>query len=381
MKFVLAPDSFKDSMTAAEVCQAMANGIKKALPSAEIVSVPMADGGEGTTTALVDSKKGQYIQKEVSGPLNNKVMSKYGLIDDGQTAVIEMAQASGLPYIPESERTPASIKQASTYGCGELIIDALNHGAKRIIFGLGGSATNDGGSGMGQALGVQFFKTNHKKINSHLSGGKLGQIQEIDLTHIDPRIGQTEFILASDVSNPLTGSNGASYTFGRQKGADETTQKLLDDNLQHYAELIQQKIGISIDKIPGSGAAGGLGAGLLAFTPAQIKAGVQVVAEENDLENKIRNADYVFTGEGGTDFQTKFGKTPFGVAQIAKKHEVPVISLAGYLGDGIEQLYDCGFTAIFGILGQPCDLKTALTNGPANVERTAENITRLILSK
>lgn len=378
MKFLLAPDSFKESMTAKEVCQAMEKGIKNVLPNAQIIAVPMADGGEGTTASLVDATHGQIITKKVVGPLGKKVSANYGILGDGKTAIIEMAQASGLTYVPIQKRTSATILQTTTFGTGELIIDALNHGVSNIIIGLGGSATNDGGAGMAQAIGITFRDQNNQKISHPLGGGDLNRISKIDLSNINPKINKTTFTLASDVTNPLLGKNGASYVFGKQKGADENTQPLLDNNLSHYASIIKKAIGKSVATIPGSGAAGGLGAGLLAFTPAKIKPGVKVVARETHLEDKMQNADFVFTGEGGTDLQTKFGKTPFGVAQIAQKHDIPVISLAGYLGKGIEQLYEYGFTAIFGILNKAEPIEMALKNGPANVIRTTENIVRLI---
>lgn len=378
MKFVLAPDSFKDSMTASEVCLAMTKGIKKVLPNAAIVAVPMADGGEGTTSALVDSQHGKYIKKQVTGPLGDKVTADYGLIDHDQTAIIEMAQASGLNYIPLDKRTPATIKRTTTFGVGELILDALKHGVKKIIIGLGGSATNDGGAGMAQAIGVKFLDQDKQAIKEKLSGGNLRQITALDISQIDPRIKKTSFINASDVTNPLIGKNGASYTFAKQKGADLATKEELDKNLAHYAQIIFNTLNIKISTISGSGAAGGLGAGLLAFTNAKIEPGVKVVAEENKLEEKIKDADYVFTGEGGTDFQTQYGKTPFGVAQIAQKYDIPVISFAGYLGEGIDQLYDFGFTSFFGIIDKSCSLTEALKNGPRNIERTTENVVRLI---
>lgn len=346
MKFVLAPDSFKESMTAKEVCQAMKNGIQKVIPNAQIVSIPMADGGEGTTDSLIDATNGKKYSVEVTGPLNNKVTAHYGILGDNQTAVIEMAEASGLSYVPKEKRTPETIKKTTTFGTGELINAALKHNVKRIIIGLGGSSTNDGGSGMAQAIGVKFFDQDNHEITPKLGGGDLKQIAKVDTTGINPQIKNTEFLIASDVTNPLTGTNGASYVFGPQKGADQSTVKELDENLSHYGKII----GKNIAKIPGSGAAGGLGAGLLAFTNATIHSGVKLIAQETHLEEKIKDADYVFTGEGGTDFQTKFGKTPYGVTQIAKKYNVPVISLAGYLGQGIDQLYKEGFTAIFGIL-------------------------------
>lgn len=377
MKFVLAPDSFKESMTAKEVCQAMEKGIKKVLPDADIISVPMADGGEGTMDSLVDATNGKKYAVEVTGPLGKQVTAHYGILGDQKTAIIEMAEASGLSYVSQNKRTPETIKTTTTFGTGELINAALRNNVTRIIIGLGGSSTNDGGSGMAQAIGVKFFDQDDHEITKKLGGGDLKQIVRVDTTDINPKIKNTEFLLASDVTNPLTGPNGASYVFGPQKGADQKTVKELDDNLTHYAEII----GEDIAQTPGSGAAGGLGAGLLAFTQAKIYPGVKLVANEVHLPEKIKDADYVFTGEGGTDFQTQFGKTPYGVAQIAKKYNVPVISLAGYIGKGIDQLYDKGFTAIFGILAKAENIDQALKDGPQNVERTTENVVRLIAKK
>ena len=377
MKFVLAPDSFKESMTAKEVCQAMENGIRKVLPDAKIISVPMSDGGEGTMDSLIDATNGQKYAVKVTEPLGTPVTAHYGILGDQKTAIIEMAEASGLSYVPQDKRTPATIKKTTTFGTGELINAALKHDVTRVIIGLGGSSTNDGGSGMAQAIGVKFFDHNDHEITQKLGGGDLKQITRIDAIDINPKIKKTKFLLASDVTNPLTGTNGASYVFGPQKGADQATAKELDENLSHYAKIIGQNIA----QTPGSGAAGGLGAGLLAFTHAKIYPGVKLVANEVHLAEKIKEADYVFTGEGGTDFQTQFGKTPYGVAQIAKKYDVPVISLAGYIGKGIDHLYDKGFTAIFGILAKAENIDQALKDGPQNVERTTENVVRLIAKK
>ncbi|MCI1910627.1 MAG: glycerate kinase [Lactobacillus amylovorus] len=377
MKFVLAPDSFKESMTAKEVCQAMENGIRKVLPDAKIISVPMSDGGEGTMDSLIDATNGQKYAVKVTEPLGTPVTAHYGILGDQKTAIIEMAEASGLSYVPQDKRTPATIKKTTTFGTGELINAALKHDVTRVIIGLGGSSTNDGGSGMAQAIGVKFFDHNDHEITKKLGGGDLKQITRIDTIDINPKIKKTKFLLASDVTNPLTGTNGASYVFGPQKGADQATAKELDENLSHYAKIIGQNIA----QTPGSGAAGGLGAGLLAFTHAKIYPGVKLVANEVHLAEKIKEADYVFTGEGGTDFQTQFGKTPYGVAQIAKKYDVPVISLAGYIGKGIDHLYDKGFTAIFGILAKAENIDQALKDGPQNVERTTENVVRLIAKK
>ena len=377
MKFVLAPDSFKESMTAKEVCQAMENGIRKVLPDAKIISVPMADGGEGTMDSLIDATNGQKYAVKVTEPLGTPVTAHYGILGDQKTAIIEMAEASGLSYVPQDKRTPATIKKTTTFGTGELINAALKHDVTRVIIGLGGSSTNDGGSGMAQAIGAKFFDHNDHEITQKLGGGDLKQITRIDTIDINSKIKKTKFLLASDVTNPLTGTNGASYVFGPQKGADQATAKELDENLSHYAKIIGQNIA----QTPGSGAAGGLGAGLLAFTHAKIYPGVKLVANEVHLAEKIKEADYVFTGEGGTDFQTQFGKTPYGVAQIAKKYDVPVISLAGYIGKGIDHLYDKGFTAIFGILAKAENIDQALKDGPQNVERTTENVVRLIAKK
>ncbi|MBP2057199.1 glycerate kinase [Lactobacillus colini] len=372
-KFVLAPDSFKESMTAKEVCQAMTNGIRKADPTAEIVSVPMADGGEGTTDSLVNATDGQLLNATVTGPLGNKIQAEYGILGDGKTAVIEMAKASGLEIVPKNQRNPMI---TTTYGTGELIKAALSKGVKRIIVGLGGSSTNDGGAGMAQALGVHLLDKQGQKLP--FGGEALGNLDRIDISEIAPQLGNITIILASDVVNPLTGKNGASVVFGPQKGATPTMVQELDSNLHHYAQVIKEQLHKDIDQLPGSGAAGGLGAGFMAFTNYEMHKGIDIAIKVTDLEAKIKSADYVFTGEGGTDFQTKFGKTPFGVAQLCKKYHKPVISLAGYLGKGIDTLYDSGFTAFFSILPGASDLPTALKNGPQNVATTVENIVRLI---
>lgn len=372
-KYVLAPDSFKESMTAKEVCEAMTAGIKKADPKATIISVPMADGGEGTVDSLVDATNGKRIKVEVTGPLGDKVSSYYGILGDHQTAVIEMAKASGLEMVPPAKRNPLV---TTTYGTGELVKDAIKRGAKRIIIGLGGSATNDGGAGMAQALGAKLLDKNNKELA--FGGGNLDKLAKIDQTNLIPELKNVKIILASDVTNPLTGKEGASYVFGPQKGATSAMVKQLDENLHHYAKVIKQDLHKDIDNLSGAGAAGGLGAGFMAFTNYEMHKGIDITIQITDLENKIKDADYIFTGEGGTDFQTKFGKTPFGVAQLGKKYHKPVISLAGHLGKGIDTLYDSGFTAFFSILPGACDLQTALKNGPQNVTQTTENIVRLL---
>ena len=372
-KYVVAPDSFKESITAKEVCDAMEKGIKKADSAAEVIKVPMADGGEGTVDSLVDATNGQRVIVEVTGPLGNKISAYYGILGNGTTAVIEMAKASGLEIVEKKKRNPMI---TTTFGTGELIRDALDHNVKEIIIGLGGSSTNDGGSGMAQALGAKLLDQNNNQIS--FGGGNLDKLDKIDISDLDSRLQDVKIILASDVTNPLIGKDGASRVFGPQKGATPEMVEKLENNLQHYAKIIKRDLNKDVASVSGAGAAGGLGAGLMAFTTCKMRQGVDIAIEVTKLEEKVKSADYVFTGEGGTDFQTKFGKTPYGVAKLGKKYHKPVISLAGYLGEGIDSLYSEGFTAIFGIIPGACDLSTALKNGPSNVARTTENIVRLL---
>ena len=372
-KYVVAPDSFKESMTAKEVCDAMVKGIKKADSAAEVIKVPMADGGEGTVDSLVDATNGQRVIVEVTGPLGNKISAYYGILGNGTTAVIEMAKASGLEIVEKKKRNPMI---TTTFGTGELIRHALDHNVKEIIIGLGGSSTNDGGSGMAQALGAKLLDQNNHQIS--FGGGNLDKLDKIDISNLDSRLQDVKIILASDVTNPLIGKDGASRVFGPQKGATPEMVEKLENNLQHYAKIIKRDLNKDVASVSGAGAAGGLGAGLMAFTTCKMRQGVDIAIEVTKLEEKVKSADYVFTGEGGTDFQTKFGKTPYGVAKLGKKYHKPVISLAGYLGEGIDSLYSEGFTAIFGIIPGACDLSTALKNGPSNVARTTENIVRLL---
>ncbi len=372
--FLLAPDSFKESMTAEQACAAMQRGIVKALPDAQFIYVPMADGGEGTVDALVAARNGRKVELDVSGPfIQQKVQSYFGLIENDQTAVIEMALANGIHLIESSQRNPLL---TSTLGTGEIIKAALELSVSKIIIGLGGSVTNDAGAGMAQALGAKFLDENGQAVQ--VGGGQLDQIQSIDLSQLDPRLKSTEIVIASDVNNPLCGENGASHVFAPQKGATSEMVDVLDQNLSHFANLVKQQLNLDIAHVQGTGAAGGLGFGLMAFAGAKIRSGVEIVIEETGLSEKIAQADYVFTGEGGIDFQTKFGKTPFGVAQVAKRFNKPVIAFAGYVGKGIEELYDEGFTAIFGIVDGACDLQTALKNGEKNLERCCVNVVKVL---
>lgn len=377
LTFVLAPDSFKESMSAAQVCQAMQRGIQNVIPDAHIIHVPMADGGEGTVDALISSLKGQSIACEVTGPLpEQRIQTYWGLIDAGQTAVIEMAKANGIHLLKPSQRNPML---TSTYGTGEMIKQALDLSVKKIIMGSGGSITNDGGAGMAQALGVQFL--NHARELIQVCGGNLDQVKSMDLSGLDPRLVDTEIIIASDVNNPLCGPNGASIIFGPQKGATPEMIKQLDQNLGHFADVVAGQIGCDYRHVAGAGAAGGLGFGLMAFTAASIRSGVELMIEQVQLSEKIAQADYVLTGEGKIDSQTSLGKTPFGVAQLARKFNKPVIAFAGLVGEGIEDLFESGFSQIVGINPSDCPLEEALKNAEMNLEKAVAEIVKNLLTE
>lgn len=373
MKIILAPDSFKESMTGKEACEVIERGMKKIIPDLECISVPMADGGEGTTQSLVDATGGEFYTQRVLGPLGESVEARFGILGDGKTAILEMAAASGLELVPKEKRD-ATV--TTTYGTGELIKAALDKNVETILIGIGGSATNDGGAGMIQALGGKLLDRDGKEIG--FGGGELSKLEKIDLSNLDKRIKDTKIVVACDVQNPLTGPNGASHIFGKQKGADENQRELLDKNLKHYAEIIRKNIGKDVENIPGAGAAGGLGAGLMAFLSAELKKGIEIVIEYSNLEEKLQGADLVITGEGSIDGQTRFGKTPYGVAMMAKKYNIPVIALAGNVGKDIDVLYEYGFTAILSILPRVESLEKAILNGKDNLEYISKSIARMI---
>lgn len=372
--FILAPDSFKESMTAEQACFAMQRGIEKVIADAQFIHVPMADGGEGTVDALVAARNGRKVAIEVSGPLTHqRIQTYFGLIENDQTAVIEMAMANGIHLIEKSQRNPLI---TSTLGTGEMIKAALDLGVTKIIIGLGGSVTNDAGAGMAQALGAKFLDQHDNDVA--LGGGQLNQIQRIDISNLDSRLKNIDIIIASDVNNPLCGENGASVVFAPQKGASTKMVEILEQNLQYFAELVESTLNLQKQTVAGAGAAGGLGFGLMAFAGATIRSGVEIVIEETKLAEKIAQADYVFTGEGGIDFQTKFGKTPFGVAQLAQILNKPVIAFAGVLGEGIDELYQYGFSQIISINTPESDLATALKNGEQNLEISARSIAEIL---
>lgn len=372
--FVLAPDSFKESMTAHDACQAMQRGIAQVFEDANFISIPMADGGEGTVDAILAARQGEKVQLEVMGPLpTQRVLADFALIDAGQTAVIEMAQANGIHLLELEQRHP---QHTTTYGTGQLIKAALDRGVSKIIVGLGGSVTNDAGAGMAQALGVGFLDQHADPVA--YGAAHLARIQQIDLSGLDPRLATTEVVIASDVNNPLTGPQGASQIFGPQKGASPAMVLQLDQQLSHFATLVQQQLHIDVKDVAGAGAAGGLGYGLMVFAQGRLVSGVEMVIEQTHLAEAIAQADYVFTGEGAIDAQTLLGKTPFGVAQVARGLNKPVIACAGRVGADIDALYAAGFSAIFGILDQSCDLELACQQGAQNLQRRCENIARLL---
>ncbi|MFY9532440.1 glycerate kinase [Clostridium sp.] len=370
---VLAPDSFKESMTAKKVCEAMERGRRKANSQIRCIHVPMADGGEGTMQSLVDATGGRVYSKEVVGPLGNNVVAEYGILGNGEIGVIEMASASGIHLVDSEKRNPLI---TTTFGTGQLIKACLDKGVKKLLIGIGGSATNDGGAGFIQALGGRLLDENGDDLS--YGGGALAKLHTIDLSNLDERLKYVSVEVACDVNNPLCGKEGASYVFGPQKGATREMIEILDQNLSHYAEVIKEQLGKDVISKAGAGAAGGLGAGLMAFLDVKLKSGIEMVIEYANLEEKVRDADMVWTGEGSIDFQTQYGKTPLGVAMIAKKYNKPVIALAGRVGNDIDVLYDKGIDAIFGIMRGVTSIEEALVKGPENVEKTSENIIRLL---
>lgn len=369
MKIVIAPDSFKESLTALEVATTIENSMREVWPDAEFVKLPVADGGEGTMEALVATTGGRRIDLAVTGPQGDTVQACYGLSGDGATAIVEMATASGLALVPPGSRNPL---QTTTYGTGELISSALDAGARRFIVGIGGSATNDGGAGMLQALGVRLLDEHGREIGP--GGGALARLVRIDAGDLDPRLADCRIDVACDVDNPLTGPDGASHVFGPQKGATPEMVRQLDANLKHFATLIERDLGVQVDGVAGAGAAGGTGAALLAFLGARLLPGIEIVMEAVGLDAVVRDADLVITGEGRIDSQTIHGKTPIGVARVAKRHHVPVIGIAGCLTADAEVVHAHGIDAVFSVLYQACSTAEALRDAADNLRLTARNI-------
>lgn len=368
---LIAPDAFKESLAANQVAHFLKKGIEKALPDSTFDVAPITDGGEGFLKILTEGTGGTFKKFNVHDALMRPVKAEIGFSSDRQTAFIEMATASGLEMIPSESRNPLV---TTTFGTGEMIKHAIETGCKKIVIGIGGSATNDGGAGMAKALGAKFLNKDGQEL---LPGGKqLSELCKIDLSEFEKNL--PEIVVACDVSNPLTGPNGASAIYGPQKGATPEMVSQLDAALKNYTEIIQKQLNIDIENIPGAGAAGGLGGGLVAFTRAKLVSGFQLVSEILDLENRITKADFVITAEGKLDEQTIHGKAPFGVAQLAKKHNKPVIGVAGTLGNGYEKLYDSGFDLLISIVNQPLSLAEAIRNAPELVEKCGFQIGRII---
>ncbi|HUW55917.1 MAG TPA: glycerate kinase [Planctomycetota bacterium] len=374
MKIVVAPDSFKECLAAREVAAALARGVRDILPDAEVVSVPMADGGEGTVEALVDATDGGYVERDVTGPMGRKVRARFGVLGDGTTAVIEMASASGLPLVAPGERNPLT---ATTFGTGELISAALDHDVRKVLIGIGGSATVDGGAGMAEALGVRLLDADGNDLAP--GGGTLGRLARIDVSGLDPRVRSVTVEVACDVDNPLTGETGAARVYGPQKGATPEQVDVLDAALGRLAEVIERDLGVTVASLPGSGAAGGLGAGLVAFLGATLRPGVDMVVDAVGLAATVTGADLVITGEGRLDRQSAFGKTPVGVAQTAKKLGIPVVAIVGAVGEGAHEVLTHGIDAFFSIQDGPATLEETFRDAPALLRRTAEHVTRLFL--
>ena len=359
-----------------EAARAMAQGIENADHDAEVRCLPMADGGEGTARALVDATGGSMRAVPVHDPLGRPVEGHFGLLADGTTAVVETAEASGLALLEAKERNPLI---ASSYGTGELMLAAVRSGAKRIIVGLGGSATNDAGAGLLQALGVRLLDKNGNDL-AH-GGAALANLTTIDISTMDPALKNVAITAACDVTNPLTGPTGASAVFGPQKGASQADVATLDAALAHFAQVIDSQLGVAVNDVPGAGAAGGIGAALKGFLNAEFRPGIAIVIEQSGLDAAAQWADVVFTGEGSIDFQTKFGKTPAGVAETAKRHGKPVIAIAGHIGTGIDELHEVGIDAVFGIAPGAASLSELLADAAANVTRTTEQVVRTLQLK
>ncbi|GIA19350.1 glycerate kinase [Vibrio cholerae] len=377
MKVVIAPDSFKESLTAKQVCDAIQAGLARVWHDAKFVAIPVADGGEGTVQSLVDATQGRLVEVKVMGPQGKRVEAFYGMLGDNQTAVIEMAAASGLHHVPLAQRDP---KLTTSFGTGELIRHALDQGVTKLIIGLGGSATNDGGVGMLAALGACFTNADGDPIQ--LTGGGLRELTHIDLQDFDPRLQNCDILVACDVNNPLCGDKGASAVFGPQKGATPEDVQLLDGALRQFGLLTEKVTGKMVLESAGAGAAGGMGAALLAYTQAILRPGIEIVLETVQLAHQVIDADLVITGEGRIDSQTVHGKTPMGVAKVAKRFDVPVLALCGCTGDNYQAVYQCGIDAVFAAVPRAMSLEDALKESDFNLADLAENVARLwVLSK
>jgi len=373
MKIMVAPDSFKESLGAKEVALAIEKGIKRVFPEAEVIKVPLADGGEGTVEALVEARRGKIAKKKVTSPLGKKIDAYFGILEDEFTAVIEMAQASGLSLVPQKKRNPLI---TTTYGTGELVKEALDKGCRKIIVGIGGSATIDGGAGVAQALGAKLLDKEGNEVSP--GGVSLGEIVNIDIEKFDVRIADTEVVVASDVDNPLCGSQGAARVYGPQKGATPEMVEILDKNLAHFARMIKKFLGKEVADIPGAGAAGGLGAGLIAFLGAKLEPGIDLMIDASHLEEKLKGADLVISGEGRIDEQTAYGKTPMGVTERAKKKNIPVILIGGEIRGDSKILYKKGVDALISSVTRVSSFTEVIKNPRQALMDASERAMRLV---
>ncbi|EMO7864077.1 glycerate kinase [Citrobacter amalonaticus] len=369
MKIVIAPDSYKESLSALEVANAIEQGFREIWPDADYVKLPVADGGEGTVEAMVAATAGRIVDVNVTGPLGEPVTAFFGLSGDERTAFIEMAAASGLEQVPVALRDPL---KTTSWGTGELIRHALDAGVDHIIIGLGGSATNDGGAGMVQALGAKLLDARQNEIGK--GGAALDALTRIDISQLDPRLAACRIEVACDVTNPLTGKEGASAVFGPQKGATVETIDRLDTALAHYAQIIARDLEVDVLELAGGGAAGGMGAALYAFCGAQLRRGIEIVTDALQLDACVADADLVVTGEGRMDSQTIHGKVPVGVAKVAKRYHKPVIGIAGSLTADVGIVHEHGLDAVFSVIYTICTLDDALKNAAENVRMTARNV-------
>lgn len=369
MKIVIAPDSYKESLSALEVANAIEQGFREIWPDADYVKLPVADGGEGTVEAMVAATAGRIVDVDVTGPLGEPVTAFFGLSGDERTAFIEMAAASGLEQVPVALRDPL---KTTSWGTGELIRHALDAGVDHIIIGLGGSATNDGGAGMVQALGAKLLDVRQNEIGK--GGAALDALTRIDISQLDPRLAACRIEVACDVTNPLTGKEGASAVFGPQKGATAETIDRLDTALVHYAQIIARDLEVDVLELAGGGAAGGMGAALYAFCGAQLRRGIEIVTDALQLDACVADADLVVTGEGRMDSQTIHGKVPVGVAKVAKRYHKPVIGIAGSLTADVGIVHEHGLDAVFSVIYTICTLDDALKNAAENVRMTARNV-------
>lgn len=375
MKVVIAIDSLKGSLSSMEAGNAIKAGILKANPATEAIVKPLADGGEGTTEALVEGLGGEFVTIKVQGPLSHKVTATYGFLPESKTAIIEMAAASGITLLSDDKKNPL---YATTYGVGEMIKDAMDRGCRNFIVGIGGSATNDGGIGMLSALGFEFFDSQGNSVGE--GGQALAKVESISAKNILSRLKECSFKVACDVTNPLCGYNGATYIFGPQKGVTENMREDLDNGMKNYANKTKEYLKTDYIDYPGSGAAGGLGFAFISYLNAELTPGIDLILDAIDLESLVKDADYVITGEGRLDHQTAMGKAPIGVARLAKKYGAKVIALAGSITKDAGACNEEGIDAFFCILNSVVTLEEAMKKETAayNITSNAEQIFRLL---